>query len=50
MKYSTYGVTAKVLDCGLKVSKFEFHLHYYNHFQTNTFWKGLNQLIPSAMG
>ena len=29
----------KVLDCGLKVSKFKLQLHYYIHFQTNTIVK-----------
>ena len=31
------GVMVAMLDCGLKVSKLEFVLFYYIHFQTNTF-------------
>ena len=41
---------AKVLDCGLKVSKFKLQLCYYIHFQINTFEKGVNAFIPPAIG
>ena len=41
---------AKVLDCGLKVSNFERQLCYYIPFLTNTLEKGMNTLIPLAMG
>ena len=34
----------KMLNFILKVSKFEFQLHY--HFQTNTFGKSMNSLSP----
>ena len=37
---------AKVLDCDLKVREFKLQLHYYIHFQVNTFGKGLNLLTP----
>ena len=37
---------AKVLDCDLEVSEFEFQSCYYGHFQTNTLGKGMNLLIP----
>ena len=37
----------KVLDYGLKVSKFQLQLCYYIHFQTNPFGKGMNPLIPT---
>ena len=40
----------QVLDCGLKVSKYELHSSYYVHFQTNTQKKSMNPLIPPAMG
>ena len=30
----------KVLDCGIVVSEFDLHLHYYVHFTTNTLGKG----------
>ena len=39
----------KVLDCSLKVSEFQLHLHYYIHFCTNTLGKGMNPFIPLAM-
>ena len=37
---------AKVLDCGLEVSKFELQSHYYVPYQTNTLGKGMNSFIP----
>ena len=40
----------KVLDCSFEVGKFKPQLYYYIHFQTNTLWKGMNLLIPPAMG
>ena len=40
----------KVLDCGLKVSKFKFQLHYYIHFQANTLGKGMNPFILPVLG
>ena len=38
-----------VLNCSIRiiVSEFEFQLHYYLHFWTNTLGKGMNSLIPS---
>ena len=41
---------ANVLECDIVVSKFELQLHYYVHFRTNTFGKGMNPLIPLVMG
>ena len=42
---------AKVLDSSrLSISKFELQSHYCIHFQTNTLGKGMNFLIPPAMG
>ena len=40
----------KVLECGIVLSKFEFQLHYYIHFWTNTFGKGMNPFILPVMG
>ena len=39
----------KVLDCGLKVSEYEFESNYYVHFQINTPRKGMNSIILSVM-
>ena len=44
------GVTVKAMDCGIIVSKFELHPHYYIHFRTNTLGKDMNPLILPAMG
>ena len=41
---SPHGIMAKVMDRGLKVSKFKLQLCYYVHFQTLE--KGMNLLIP----
>ena len=41
---------AKVLDCGYEVIEFEHQSCYYILFQTNTLWKGMNPLIPAAIG
>ena len=41
---------AKVLDSRHEVSKCEVQLHCYIHFQTNTFGKDMNPLIPPAVG
>ena len=43
---SPCGIIAKVLDCSLKVSKFELQLHYYVYFWINTLGKGMSYLIP----
>ena len=40
-------VIAKVLDCGLKVSEFEYR--YYVEFRTNIHEKGIKTLIALAM-
>ena len=39
----------KALDCGIVESKFKLQSHYYLHFQTNTFGKGMNFSILPAM-
>ena len=43
------GVMVKATDCGIVVSKFVIHSHYYVDFWTNTFGKGMNPLIIPAM-
>ena len=40
----------KALNYGIVVSKLELQSRYYVHFQINTFGKGVNPLILSAMG
>ena len=47
---SIHSLIVKVLVCRLKVSEFEFQLHYYIHFRTNTLEKAMNPLILSALG
>ena len=39
----------KMLDNGLKVSKFKLQSHYYVQFQTNTFGEGMNPPYPSML-
>ena len=46
---SPRGVIAKVLNCGITVSKFEFKSCYYVHFQTIILRKGRNHRILSAI-
>ena len=45
VKCNPHSMMAKVLDCGLEVSKFKLQLCYYIHFQTNTLGKGKYSLI-----
>ena len=45
-----YGIVAKVLDCYIIVSKFKLQSGYYFHFWTSIFGKGINPLIPLAVG
>ena len=40
----------KVLNWGLIVKEFKLQLCYHIHFQVNTLMKGMNPLIPPAMG
>ena len=44
------GVMVKAMDCGIVVSELELQSRYYVHFRANTFGKGMNPLIPPAMG
>ena len=39
------GVVANVMNCSLKVSKFELQSRYYIHFQINTRGKGMKPYI-----
>ena len=41
---------AKVLDCGLKVSKFKSQLCYYVHLQTNALGKYIEHFYPQSSG
>ena len=42
---------AKVLDCGRRVSEFEFNLRYYVHFQTINLGEKFEPYYPPpAMG
>ena len=40
-----YGIIAKVLNCGIKISTFKFQSCYYIHFQTNTLWNGILEVM-----
>ena len=44
------GVMVKALDCRIVVSEFKLQSRCYVHFRTNTLGKGMNSLIPPAMG
>ena len=37
---------ADVVNYNIVVSEFKLQLHYSIHFQTNTFWKGMNLYFP----
>ena len=49
-KGSPHGIVAKVLDSSLEITKFKLQSHYNIHFQTNILRKGVNPLIPPAIG
>ena len=44
------GILVKVLDGGVIVCEFDLQSHYYVHFWTNTFEKGMNYIFFLAMG
>ena len=44
------GEMVKVMDCEIVISEFELKSHYYVLFRANTLGKGMNLLIPPAMG
>ena len=41
---------ANMFDYNLLISKYEFQMHYYNHFWTYTFEKGMKSLISPVIG
>ena len=45
-------IVVNVLDCNILESEFDPQLHYYIHFQTNMFGKGMSLPLPPppAMG
>ena len=45
-----HGVMVKAMDCRIVVSEFVAQSRYYVCFRANTFGKGMNPLILSAMG
>ena len=46
---SSWGVVDNVLDCNIIIQEFNLQSHYYAHFWTNTFGKGMNSLIFPPM-
>ena len=44
-----HGVVVNMLDCDIIASKFELQSWYYIHFQTNTYGKSTDPLMPPAM-
>ena len=46
----TRGVIVKTLDWKMVVCMFELYPHCYIQFRRNAFGKGMNPLIPQAMG
>ena len=43
-------IVANVLDRDIIISDFQHYSSYKFHFQADTLWKGMNSLIPPAMG
>ena len=46
---SPRGVMAEALNCDIIVIEFELQSHYNDTFRANTFGKGMNPFIPSAI-
>ena len=46
---SSFGIMAKVLDSGLKVSKFKLQSCYYIQFWTDTLGKGIEPPYPCQL-
>ena len=44
------GVMVKAMDCGIVTSEFLLQSPYYIPFRANTLGKGMNPLIPQALG
>ena len=49
MVESPLGIVGTMLGCDIVLSKFELQSRYYIHFQTHTFWKGINFPTLTAM-
>ena len=49
-KESLCGIVVNMLECNIIVNKFKFQLCDYIHFWTNILGKGMNFLIPPAIG
>ena len=45
-----FSVVANVQNCCIVGSEFELSSRYYAHFRINTLEKGMNLVIPPAMG
>ena len=43
-------VMTKVVNCSLKVREFKLRSCYYIYILTNTIWKVMNPIMPTAMG
>ena len=50
MEGCPFSVGVNVLACDIVVCEFELNPCYNVHFRDNNFGKGMNPLIPSAMG
>ena len=44
-----HGVVVNMMDCNIILSEFELQSQDYVHFQTNSFGKGMNLVIPTSM-
>ena len=49
-KFTFGDVMVEAMDCGIVVSEFVLQSRYYIHFRANILGKGMNPLIPPAMG
>ena len=49
-RWGHLGVMVKVQDSGIVVREFELQSHHYVQFRTNALRKGMNPLIPKALG
>ena len=45
----SYGIIFKALDYVIIVKEFQFQIHYYIHFWTNTIGEHMNTLIPPPL-
>ena len=49
MKRCPRGVMVKAMEYGIVVSEFKLQSHYYAHFRTNTFRKGMSRLSTTLI-